>query len=394
MSPQCSRPDLQTALLNEARDAETLPLDLAQHLEECEACQTAAERLRRMVSVWEADQVDEEAMAAAAARFQARGVADHAGPRWFDVVPFASAGVAAGYLLLAATGAISLPWKSRPAMDASTQAASPQKTPTVGRNGVENGLPRVAPLFAATDESAKSVRARPHIETARGVAPLVDGLRLELKLGESARVALADGHASKVEGPCLVEFWSSPMEAGGWKLVRAESTASSKAVIEAPSGAAISPTPIDIPAIPSTAVEGATESAAPALEGAARPGAEVSTKNGRPSARETGAAAALKETVTTQAQDATVAGANVSSVKAWARAAAALREDDFAAADRAFDELGHSSDPATRDAARLARAQLWISRGREAAVRPVLEQLAQSGATALVRERAAEFLYR
>jgi hypothetical protein len=357
MSPQCSQPDLQTALLNEARDAETLPLDLAQHLEECEACQTAAERLRRMVSVWEADHVDEEAMAAAAARFQARGAADHAGPRWFDVVPFASAGVAAGYLLLAATGAISLPWKSRPAMDASTPAASTETTPMLGRVGVENGLPRVAPVFAATDEGAKSVRARPHIETARGVAPLVNGLRLELKHGESARVTLADGHAAKVEGPCLVEIWSAPMEAGGWKLVREESTTPSSAVIEAPPSAGTVPRPLTAPELGP-------------------------------------AAAALKETVTTQAQDATSAGANVGSVKAWARAAAALREDDFDAADRAFDELGHAADPATRDAARLARAQLWISRGRETAVRPVLEQLAQSGATALVRQRAAEFLHR
>ena len=107
-----------------------------------------------------------------------------------------------------------------------------------------------------------------------------------------------------------------------------------------------------------------------------------------------GAAAALKETVASQAQDSPGAGKNIGSVRAWARAAVALREDDFDAADRAFDELGRSSDPATRDAARLARAQLWISRGREAAVRPVLEQLAQSGATALVRQRAAEFLYR
>jgi hypothetical protein len=373
MNPQCSQPDLQTALLNEVRDAETLPLDLAQHLEECEACQTAAQRLRRMVSVWEADQVDEEAMAAAAVRFQARGAADHPGPRWFDVVPFASAGVAAGYLLLAATGAISLPWKPRPAMDASTQAASTQETPTVGRVGGESGLPRVAPVFAATDENAKSVRARPHVETARGVAPLVNGLRLELKRGESARVALADGHASKVEGPCLVEFWSTPMEAGGWKLVREESTTT---------------------ASPGLDVAGATESAAPAMEGAAPPSAAVSDKKGASSTREVGAAAALKETVTSQAQDATGAGAKVGSVKAWARAAAALREDDFDAADRAFDELGRDADPATRDAARLARAQLWISRGREAAVRPVLEQLAQSGATALVRQRAAEFLYR
>ena len=215
MSPQCSQPDLQMEVLKEARDPETMPRDLAEHLEECAACQTAAERLRRMVSVWEADEIDEDAMAAARARFQARGTAGRAAPGWFDIVPFASAGVAAGYLLLAATGTISLPWKSRPPVDTLSQAAAPVSTVGGARAAVENGLPRLAPVFAATDDSARTVRSRPHIETARGVAPLVDGLRLELKRGESARVALAGGHASKVEGPCLVEFWSTPMEAGG-----------------------------------------------------------------------------------------------------------------------------------------------------------------------------------
>ena len=383
MSPHCSDPDLQMAVLNEARTGEPLPPDVAGHLEECEACQTAAERQRRMVSTWEADQADADAMAAAAARFQSRtaGVG-HAGPRWFDVVPFASAGVAAGYLLLAATGTISLPWKSREAAIAPLNTAAPAST-DVSQGAVANDAPRFAPVFAATEEAAKAIRGRPHIETVRGVAPLVNGLRLELSRGEAARIALADGHASKVEGPCLVEFWSTPMEAGGWKIVREESVAPARAADEAAPGARSSPSPLAVPLEPGSSVEGAaTERAAP------------SSKRGSPSTREVGAAAALNETVTSQTQDVAGAGATLGSVRAWARAAAALREDDFDAADRAFAELGGSSDPATRDAARLARAQLWISRGREAAVRPVLEQLAQSGATALVRQRAAEFLYR
>src|SRR5688572_10871197 len=104
MSPRCSQPDLQMEVLNEARDADTLTPDLALHLEECAACQIAAERMRRVVSVWEADQVDDATIAAGAARFQARSAERHTASGWFDVVPFASAGVAAGYLLLAATG--------------------------------------------------------------------------------------------------------------------------------------------------------------------------------------------------------------------------------------------------------------------------------------------------
>jgi hypothetical protein len=388
MSPHCSDPDLQMAVLNEVRTGEALPPDLAGHLEECEACQTAAERQRRMVSTWEADEVDGDAMAAAAARFESRSRGGHAAPSWFDVVPFASAGVAAGYLLLAATGTTTLPWKSRGAEDAPPKTAAPAST--VAQHGaVANDAPRFAPVFAATVEAAKSVRGRPHIETGRGVAPLVNGLRLELNRGEAARVALADGHASKVEGPCLVEFWSTPMEAGGWKIVREESVreesvAPRGAANEAPAGAHTVPAPLAVLSEPGSSV----------VEGAATERAAPSSKKGGPSTREVGAAAALNETVTSQARDVAGAGANLGSVRAWARAAAALREDDFDAADRAFAELGGSSDPATRDAARLARAQLWISRGREAAVRPVLEQLAQSGATALVRQRAAEFLYR
>jgi hypothetical protein len=87
-------------------------------------------------------------------------------------------------------------------------------------------------------------------------------------------------------------------------------------------------------------------------------------------------------------------GASPKSERAWARAAEALRRDDFAGGDQAFDELRRAPDAPTRDAARLARAQLWIAHGWGAAVRPVLEDLAATGATPLVRQRAAEFLSR
>jgi hypothetical protein len=290
--------------------------------------------------------------------------------------------------------------------------------------------PRVAPVFAASDETAKRVRAQAHVETTRGVAPLVNGLRLELKRGESAKVALDDGRASTVEGPCLVEFWSTPTEVGGWRMVREEAPArdehsqrpgtapSERAEGEESSAAATRAAPDEsvareegalpgqaaaessgsVPGAPAPA-KGASPSPAGSGGGRSAPneGAIVAgntaSKKSAPANREGSAAAALDETVATNTKEAG-SGTSLGSVRAWERAATALREDDFEGADRAFNELSHSANESTRDAARLARAQLWISRGREREVRPVLEQLAQTGATALVRHRATELLYR
>jgi hypothetical protein len=359
-----------------------------------------------MTAVWTGDEVDEDALALAEAKFQARrGTAAYVTPGWFDVVPFASAGVAAGLLLLVATGTVDLPWKTR-------KVSGPAKTDTaLFATGATNAsppsdAPRVAPVFASNDESAKRVRAEAHIETARGVAPLVNGLRIELKRGESAKVALRDGHGSTVEGPCLVEFWSTPTEVGGWRIVREESPATEAAAIpdERAARHEIAP-PVETPPETPGAVRAAPAPASGATPSLATSGgrgaanetngsgnAPANKKNGT-AAREGSAAAALSETVA-NAEASPGPGVNLVSVRAWARAAAALREDDFAGADLAFDELTHSGDPFTRDAARLARAQLWMSRGRESEVRPVLEHLAQTGATALVRRRASELLYR
>jgi hypothetical protein len=153
------------------------------------------------------------------------------------------------------------------------------------------------------------------------------------------------------------------MEASGWRMVREEVTDSSSAPGES---------------VSTTANSGASTARPPdAPAGASSSPRSLSLVEGVAAAR------GMVGPDATQVES-----------RAWARAAAALRADDFDGADRAFDELGRASDSATRDAARLARAQLWISRGREAEVRPVLQQLAEHGATALVRQRAAEFLNR
>ena len=77
---------------------------------------------------------------------------------------------------------------------------------------------------------------------------------------------------------------------------------------------------------------------------------------------------------------------------AWNRAAQSLKADDFDGADKVFAELGKSKDTPARETARLARALLWISKGRGAAVQPVVEDLAANASTAAVRSRAKELL--
>jgi hypothetical protein len=86
------------------------------------------------------------------------------------------------------------------------------------------------------------------------------------------------------------------------------------------------------------------------------------------------------------------AAASVPHANAWEVAATAMRDGDHATAERAFAELAQSTDESTRDAARLARAQLWLADGRTSEARSELESLVGTGATPLVRGRAGEAL--
>lgn len=78
----------------------------------------------------------------------------------------------------------------------------------------------------------------------------------------------------------------------------------------------------------------------------------------------------------------------------WARVARALSASDWQRADAALVELMNTADPATRDAAELARAELFIAHGRGGAFRPSVERLAQSGYSPLIRKRATRLLER
>jgi hypothetical protein len=76
----------------------------------------------------------------------------------------------------------------------------------------------------------------------------------------------------------------------------------------------------------------------------------------------------------------------------WREAAAALRDGDYKAADRALSELSRSSDEVERDTAQLSLAQLWLTQGKSEQAQTVLQRLAQSGSSDYVRRRAAELL--
>jgi hypothetical protein len=79
---------------------------------------------------------------------------------------------------------------------------------------------------------------------------------------------------------------------------------------------------------------------------------------------------------------------------AWTHVAEALAAKDYDRAEAALKSLAESGDPATRDAASLSRAELWIARGFGRAARPDVERLSREGRTPLIRRRAAELLSR
>jgi hypothetical protein len=73
---------------------------------------------------------------------------------------------------------------------------------------------------------------------------------------------------------------------------------------------------------------------------------------------------------------------------AWSRLAEALRDAKRVEARAAVAELVRSGDPATRDAALLVGAQLDLADGQRTRAATTLAELAERGATPVIRERA------
>lgn len=78
----------------------------------------------------------------------------------------------------------------------------------------------------------------------------------------------------------------------------------------------------------------------------------------------------------------------------WTPVAQAMREDDPVRVNTALELLRQTGNAETRDAARLARAQLEIANGNSELVRVELHELAETGATPMVRRRAKDMLRR
>lgn len=330
---RCAEPEWQMEILEAARAGRALETSLARHAEGCASCRLSLERLRRMVAVWQRDREDELASERAAALCAARLARRRTPlPRDRGAMSFAAIGAVAGVSLF-----LAMRWSSPPAPSPTAPSGAPRRAPVA-----QTGEP--PPTLGAP---AASVTTVPHIEGPHGVVKLAEGVRVELAAGESARVTLAGGATSVLRGPCRVEFWSSASEVGGWRM----------AFLPAASEAASVPAPADE----------------------------------QPRAREAKPIAQHPKPVHPH-EAANVAPPEPD--RAWQRASEALRRDDFGAADHALADLEKAADPATRDAARLTRAQLAMAHGQGESVRAVLLDLRSNGATALVRERAAECLTR
>ncbi len=76
----------------------------------------------------------------------------------------------------------------------------------------------------------------------------------------------------------------------------------------------------------------------------------------------------------------------------WRTVAAALRENDTPRARAVLTKLSKSSDPSTRDAAALARAQLDAADGKVSSARAVFERVAREGTTSQLRAQAQRSL--
>jgi hypothetical protein len=306
--------DIVEARVERARAAELSPED-NEHIEACAACRAGLERARRIAETWRTMAPTRSEIARARARATARSGFDYGLVRWSLV----GATLAIGLLVSA----------GRPARVVSD-----------------------APIATAT-AVPREPKPRAFLERESGRIAVVDGLRVELAPGESARIVGLSGELVELVGPRVLVIHEDVTSACGF---RADDIGPQGLVGAPPAASPISPRPI---------VAAQPTKSEPAARGLDADG----DGDGKP-------ASAMPSAATS----------------AWARAAEAMRNGDVAGADQALADLDRSPDASSRDAARLARAELWLANGHALEARPVLAELAQSGATPLVRKRAQALL--
>jgi hypothetical protein len=303
-----------------------------------------------------------------------------------SILTFAGAGAALAMGLLVIAG------PSGRSRGASREKPEPFAGSSISRDGTaesDRGSAAKSPDRAGTALPAGTASSG-YVESPAGRAVLSDGLRVRLGAGERARLVVGAGWKPiDVSGPGLLEAWSAPTEVSGWRFAY-EGAASGEAGrsgtrLLVPVWASIDPPGEPEPARAKGAVE------EPVVTRAEHRPRAAAAEHGVPAAVEP-AERSSDERGSPRAAIEPSPGGAVASEGAWSRAAQALDRNDFESADRALGELCADLDPKTRDAARLTRAKLWIARGRVQTVRPVLEDLAETGATALVRHDARELL--
>jgi len=241
------------------------------------------------------------------------------------------------------------------------------------RDAVERAR-RMAEVWAKAEPSAADVqRARARFFSARAARRKAKIAPVSLALA----VLLVAAAASAAVRVGMKYLHSEPLHAGG--LASPQRPVGPGAGSDLPGTPAVStdPTPAAETASITTTAPHDTAVAARARVPDARP------RRALPAAEPRATAVEAKPPPTTD-----------ETAQAWAAAADAMRAADYPRAEAAFAELTRSRDAHTRDAARLARAQVWVAQGRLTEARPELEDLAANGATAALQGRAAAAIER
>jgi hypothetical protein len=255
---------------------------------------------------------------------------------------------------------------------------------------------RMAEVYRA-DAPTESEALRAHVRlaarTRRAPPPLARVWTLGLAQGFVAglvTLAAASFVGAKVL-PRLTTFWSADTAVA--RSPRAAPAAKKGPTQPAPRrDAPGTPAAFDSP--PNVAFPEANADLAPAAAGSARADRPRSSKVApRPVADTPSRSQAAVPVV--PAPSAAAPGSEAPNTgAAWTHVAEALAAQDYDRAEAALKGLAANGDPATRDAASLSRAELWIARGSGGAVRHDVERLSREGRTPLIRRRAAELLSR